>query len=112
MDARLLFQELWLIQAGGSFCRILFSQKNTTHLERPAPRLLKGEIEESIGEKSHFETGIKLATITATNSYQYSFSPNWICREVVAVEVITPAVGDGPPVADVNTTGFGVLKFV
>ena len=31
--------------------------------------------------------------------YHRSFNPNWICREVVEVEVITPAVGDGPPVA-------------
>lgn len=89
-----------------------FFAKKHDPFREAGSRLLKGEIEESIGEKSHFEKGIKLATITATNSYQYSFSPNWICREVVAVEVITPAVGDGPPVADVNTTGFGVLKFV
>jgi hypothetical protein len=41
-----------------------------------------------------------------------SFSPNWTCRELVEVELITPAVGDGAPVAAVNTTGFGVLKFV
>jgi len=26
--------------------------------------------------------------------------------------VMTPAVGDGPPVADAYTTGFGALKFV
>jgi len=31
--------------------------------------------------------------------YHSNFSPSWICRDVVAVEVITPAVGDGPPVA-------------
>src|ERR1700722_10750775 len=44
--------------------------------------------------------------------YQRSFRPNWIWREVVAVEVMTPAVGEGPPVAAANTTGFGVFKFV
>ena len=26
--------------------------------------------------------------------------------------MITPAVGDGPPVAEAKTTGFGVLKLV
>ena len=25
--------------------------------------------------------------------------------------VITPAVGEDPPIAEANTTGFGVLKF-
>ena len=28
------------------------------------------------------------------------------------VAVITPAVGEGPDVAEVNTTGFGLFKFV
>jgi hypothetical protein len=37
-----------------------------------------------------------------------SFKPNCICREGVAVAVISPAVGEG---AGVNVTGFGVLKF-
>lgn len=32
--------------------------------------------------------------------YQSKFRPNGICLEVVAVEVVTPAVGEGPPVAD------------
>ena len=31
--------------------------------------------------------------------YHNNFSPNWICREVVPVEVMTPPVGEGPPVA-------------
>jgi hypothetical protein len=42
--------------------------------------------------------------------YQSSFKPNCICREVVDVEVITPAVGEGTVEADVNTTAFGVPK--
>jgi hypothetical protein len=33
-------------------------------------------------------------------THHNSFSPSWICREVVAVEVITPAVGDGSPVVE------------
>ena len=45
-------------------------------------------------------------------SHHNSFKPNWIWREVVEVAVITPAVGEGPPVEDAYTTGFGVLKFV
>lgn len=40
-----------------------------------------------------------------------SFKPNWICRDVVDVDVITPAVGAGTADADVNTTVFGVPKF-
>lgn len=44
--------------------------------------------------------------------YQSSFRPNWICRDVVEVALITPAVLDGAEPADVNTTGFGVEKFV
>jgi hypothetical protein len=40
--------------------------------------------------------------------YQSSFNANWICREVVEVLVMTPAVGDTPE--GVNTTRFGVLK--
>lgn len=39
-----------------------------------------------------------------------SFIPNWIWRDVVAVEVITPAVGETPDVADEYTTVFGVPK--
>src|SRR5256885_17253537 len=45
-------------------------------------------------------------------THQASFNPNCTCREVVAVEVITPAVGEDSPVAAANTTGFGVLKLV
>jgi hypothetical protein len=45
-------------------------------------------------------------------SQNSSFNPNWTCRELVEVDVITPAVGDGPDVAEVSTTGFGLLKFV
>ena len=30
----------------------------------------------------------------------------------MVVEVITPAVGEGPDVADVSTTGFGLFKLV
>ena len=44
--------------------------------------------------------------------YHSSFSPNWICRELVEVDVINPAVGEYPPVAAAYTTGFGVLKLV
>ncbi len=53
-----------------------------------------------------------LARAVTRYCYQSSFRPNWIWRELVEVDVITPAVGDGPPVAAVYTTGFGVLKFV
>jgi hypothetical protein len=41
-----------------------------------------------------------------------NFTPNCTCRELVAVEVIIPAVGDGPPVGAAYTTGLGVLKLV
>ena len=44
-------------------------------------------------------------------AYQSSFKPNWICRDVVDVDVITPAVDAGGAVADENTTVFGVPKF-
>ena len=44
--------------------------------------------------------------------YHKSFNPNCAWRELVAVDVITPAVGEGSPVAAAYTTGFGVLKFV
>jgi hypothetical protein len=44
--------------------------------------------------------------------YQSNFNPNWTCRDVVVVALITPAVGEGPPVADAYTTGFGALKLV
>jgi hypothetical protein len=44
--------------------------------------------------------------------YQSNLSPNCSWREVVEVLVMTPAVGDGPPVAAVNTTGFGALNAV
>ena len=47
----------------------------------------------------------------STDSYHNNFSPNWICRDVVDVDVITPAVGAGPEVAEVKTTVFGVPKF-
>lgn len=48
----------------------------------------------------------------SSSSYHDNFKPSWIWREVVAVDVITPAVGEGPPVAVAKTTGLGVLKFV
>jgi len=51
-----------------------FFRKKTRPFREAGSWLLKEEIDEPIGEKSHFETGIKLATITATNSYQYSFT--------------------------------------
>ena len=41
---------------------------------------------------------IRGLVLTGT-AYQYNFRPNWTWRELVAVEVMTPAVGDGPPVA-------------
>ncbi|MBV9612236.1 MAG: hypothetical protein JO091_07180 [Acidobacteriaceae bacterium] len=40
-----------------------------------------------------------------------SFSPNWIWREVLDVEVMTPAVGAGVEDAELKTTVFGVPKF-
>jgi hypothetical protein len=48
----------------------------------------------------------------ASPAYQSNFRPNWICREVVDVEVITPAVGDGVAEADAKTTAFGDPKLV
>lgn len=45
------------------------------------------------------------------STYHRSFNPNWTWRELVAVDVITPAVGEGSPVAAAYTTGFGVLRF-
>jgi hypothetical protein len=41
-----------------------------------------------------------------------NFRPNCTCRELVAVDVIIAAVGDGPPVGAAYTTGLGVLKLV
>ena len=41
-----------------------------------------------------------------------SLRPNCTCRELVDVDVITPAVGDGSPVAAAYTTGFGALRLV
>jgi len=42
-----------------------------------------------------------------------SFNPNWICRDVVDVLVIAPAVPDVlvPAAEDVKVIRFGVLKF-
>jgi hypothetical protein len=37
--------------------------------------------------------------------------PNWICRDVVEVPVITPAVGAGVLAAEEKTTAFGEAKF-
>jgi hypothetical protein len=45
-------------------------------------------------------------------AYHSNFSPNCICRDVVEVALITPAVLTGADPAEVNTTGFGVAKFV
>src|SRR5215475_4492033 len=42
-------------------------------------------------------------------AYQSSFRPNCTCREVVAVLVMTPAVGEIPD--GVKATSFGILKF-
>lgn len=42
------------------------------------------------------------------SSYQRSFRPNWICRELVDVEVMTPAVGEMPD--GVSAITLGVLK--
>src|SRR5260221_10472766 len=53
-----------------------------------------------------------LGAIDGSRRHQSNFSPNWICRDVVEVEVMTPAVGDGPPVAAAETTGFGVFRLV
>ena len=41
-----------------------------------------------------------------------NFRPNCTCLELVAVDVIIAAVGDGPPVGAAYTTGLGVLKLV
>jgi hypothetical protein len=41
-----------------------------------------------------------------------NFRPNCTGHDAVAVDVMAPAVGDGPAVADAQTTGFGALKFV
>ena len=48
-----------------------------------------------------------------TEVYQINFKPNWICREVVEVLVIAPAVPEVlvPVVEDVKVIKFGVLKF-
>jgi hypothetical protein len=40
-----------------------------------------------------------------------SFSASWICREVVSVEVIKPALGDTAP-EEVNVVTTGHPKFV
>ncbi len=40
--------------------------------------------------------------------YQRSLNPNWICREVVDVLVMTPAVGETP--VGVRVIKLGVLK--
>src|SRR5580693_5985402 len=47
----------------------------------------------------------------SATTHHNSFNPNCTCRELVAVDVITPAVGEGSPAAAAYTTGFGVLKF-
>ena len=52
------------------------------------------------------------AALVAPDTYNSSFNPNWICRDVVDVPVIRPAVGAAIADADVNTTVFGVPKFV
>src|SRR5580658_2469943 len=44
-------------------------------------------------------------------NYQISFRPNWIWRDAVDVDVMTPAVGEIPEVAEENTTAFGIPKF-
>ncbi len=54
----------------------------------------------------------KMATPTMVFTQKSSFSPNCICREVVAVVVMTPAVGDGAEEADEYTTVLGVPKLV
>ncbi len=41
----------------------------------------------------------RLARFAGMPCHQRSFKPSCTWREVVAVEVTTPAVGDGPPVA-------------
>jgi hypothetical protein len=40
--------------------------------------------------------------------YQISFNPNWICRDVVDVLLMAPAVPETPE--GVNVIRFGVLK--
>lgn len=46
-------------------------------------------------------------------THHSSFNPNCTCRELVEVEVMTPAVAEGSTVvAEVKTTGFGLLKLV
>src|SRR5215467_8580713 len=65
----------------------------------------------SAADSASFRNGIDAAGPLKAR-YHSNFTPSWICLDVVAVEVTTPAVGEGPPVADAYTTGFGVLKFV
>ena len=50
--------------------------------------------------------------LNRSGHHHKSFRPNCTCRELVDVDVITPAVGDGSPVAAAYTTGFGALRLV
>jgi hypothetical protein len=44
-------------------------------------------------------------------THHNGFNPNCTWRELVAVGVITPAVGEGSPAVAAYTTGLGVSKF-
>ena len=52
------------------------------------------------------------STLVHDRVHHSNLTPNCTWRDVVVVAVITPAVGEAPDVADVNTIGLGVLKFV
>lgn len=71
----------------------------------------------------HYQTFIPAPRIIRTaamprlpglwGTHHRSFNPNCTCRELVDVEVMRPAVADGSTVvAEVKTTGFGLLKLV
>jgi hypothetical protein len=71
----------------------------------------------------HYETVISASRFIRTppmsrlpgprETHHNSFNPNCTCRELVDVEVMRPAVADGSTVvAEVKTTGFGLLKLV
>jgi hypothetical protein len=58
-------------------------------------------------------TQTKLNRNLALPFHQSKIGPNSICREVVKVEVMTPAVAEGSTiVAEVKTNGFGLLKLL
>jgi len=64
--------------------------------ERPPPRRIRQPDEKYLAASA--SGGQAQTDQPAVRSYyQPSFSPNCICREVVNVEVMTPALGEKPP---------------